>query len=148
MINEKSAGAVIYNIKNKKFLLLFRKAHDNYKELWDFPRGIVEEDEKSTVVREIKEETGINEINFISKFREVISFFYKKDDELVKKEIIYYLVKTEQEEIKLSYEHDDYKWTSFKEAINLLTHKNSKQILKKANKFLKQNSKQKTISDF
>ena len=129
MITEKSAGAIIYNTKNKKFLLLFREAKDKYKDSWDFPRGLVEEeDEKSTVEREIKEETGINNVEFVPKFREVISFFYRRDEELVKKEIIYYLVMTKQDEIETSYEHDDYKWLDFEDAIELLTHKSSKEI--------------------
>ena len=149
MITEKSAGAIIYNTKNKKLLLLFREAKDKYKDSWDFPRGLVEEeDEKSTVEREIKEETGINNVEFVPKFREVISFFYRRDEELVKKEIIYYLVMTKQDEIETSYEHDDYKWLDFEDAIKLLTHKSSKEILKKANEFLKENSKQRTLEDF
>ena len=143
MITEKSAGAIIYNIKNKKFLLLFRKANEKYRESWDFPRGLVEEDEKLTVEREVKEETGIEEIKFIPKFKEIISFFYRKDNELVKKEIIYYLIETLQEKVELSYEHDNYKWLDFEEALKLLTHKSSKDILKKANEFLKENSKTK-----
>src|SRR3989344_3601203 len=142
MITERSAGAVVYNEKNKKFLLLFRKANEKYKDLWDFPRGLVEEDEKDTVIREIEEETGINDIDFIAKFREFISFFYKRDNELIKKEIIYFLVKTEQEKIKLSYEHNDYKWADVKVALELLTHKSSKEVLKKADKFLKEILKQ------
>ena len=148
MITERSAGAVVYNEKNKKFLLLFRKANEKYKDLWDFPRGLVEEDEKDTVIREIEEETGINDIDFIAKFREVISFFYKRDNELIKKEIIYFLVKTEQEKIKLSYEHNDYKWADVKVALELLTHKSSKEVLKKADKFLKEILKQRTLGDY
>ena len=148
MITERSAGAVVYNEKNKKFLLLFRKANEKYKDLWDFPRGLVEEDEKDTVIREIEEETGINDIDFIAKFREFISFFYKRDNELIKKEIIYFLVKTEQEKIKLSYEHNDYKWADVKVALELLTHKSSKEVLKKADKFLKEILKQRTLGDY
>ncbi|MBI2667414.1 NUDIX domain-containing protein [Candidatus Woesearchaeota archaeon] len=149
MITEKSAGAIIYNLKNKKFLLLFRKANEKYKESWDFPRGLVEEeDEKSTVEREILEETGIEVMKFIPKFREIISFFYRKDNELIKKEIIYYLIETIEEKVELSHEHNDFKWLEFEEAIKLLTHKSSKDILKKADEFLKENSKQKTLGDY
>jgi len=48
------------------------------------------------------------------------------------------LVETKQKEIKLSFEHTGYQWLSFEEAQKHLTFKNAKQILKKANIFLKQ----------
>ncbi len=134
MINQKSCGAIIF-IKNEeiKYLLLeYGLGH------WDFPRGLIEENEteRETAVREIKEETGIIKIKFIPNFREKIHFFYKKDNVLISKEVIYLLAKSETKEVKLSFEHTNYKWLNYNEAAKELTFKTSKNALKKANETL------------
>ena len=41
------------------------------------------------------------------------------------------------QKIKLGDEHDGYKWLDFKKALKILTHNNTKKILKHANSFLK-----------
>jgi len=76
MPKEVSAGAVIFK-RNKEIeylLLRYEAGH------WDFPRGGIEkgEEEKETVVREAREETGIGDLIFLPSFREKIFWFYKK----------------------------------------------------------------------
>ena len=39
-------------------------------------------------------------------------------------------------EVKLSFEHKDFAWLEYKEALEKLSFKNAKEILKKANNFL------------
>ncbi len=140
MESEKSIGAVIIH-KNKKleYLLLYRKAHAHYKEAWDLVKGLVEkgETEKETILREIREETGINNVVILPGFKEHISYFYKKDDNLVKKGVIFYLAEVSKKKVKVSGEHHGYKWLGHDEALKLLTFKNTKKVLKKANTFIK-----------
>ena len=138
MIKEKSAGAVVFRKDREiRYLLLYRKAKLHYKESWDFPKGkIEEEDEKETIKREILEETGINDVRIIPSFKEKISYFYKKENKLISKEVVYYLVETKEEKVNISDEHDGYKWANYNEAIKLLTFDNAKNILKKADNFL------------
>ena len=135
MINEKSAGAVIFiREKEIKYLLLhYGLGH------WDFVKGNIEdkEDDKETIIREIEEETNIKDLKFIPNFREKIQFFFKRKGELVKKEVIYYLAETKTTKVKLSFEHIGYKWLNYKDALKQLTFKTSKEILKKANSMLK-----------
>jgi len=50
---------------------------------------------------------------------------------------IFLLAETKTEKVKLSYEHKDYGWLDYKEALNRLTFENSKEVFKKANDFLK-----------
>lgn len=109
-----------------------------FKEFWGFSRGLIEEgeDEIETVKRELKEETGLVELTFIPGFRESIQFFFRWQGELIKKTAHYYLAGTKKKRIKLSREHDDYAWLTFTEALNRLTHKNSKDLLKKAHEYL------------
>ncbi len=129
-----SSGAIIF-IKDKeiKYLLLqYGLGH------WDFPRGLIEENEneKDAAIREIKEETGIADLKFISGFKEKIHFFYKNEGELISKEVVYLLAETKNKEIKLSYEHFNYEWLDYKETLKKLTFKTSKNVLKKANEML------------
>lgn len=140
MPKEVSYGAVIYRKEGKKFLylLLYRKAHAHYKEMWAFPRGLIEKGEtpEEDIRRELKEETGITNIKFIRAFQEKVKWFYRKESKLILKEAIYYLAETKSKKVKLSFEHNDYKWCDYGEALKLVTFSNTKKVLKKANKFL------------
>lgn len=143
MKREKSAGAIIFRKeKEPKYLLLHYEAKH-----WDFPKGHVEEKETDTetVKREIAEETGITDVEIIQGFKEKIQFYYKLKNELINKEVIFYLAKTNTEEVKLSFEHIGFVWLSYGKAIEKLTYKNAKEILEKANEFLKTH---KTLEDF
>ncbi|HIH25855.1 NUDIX domain-containing protein [Candidatus Woesearchaeota archaeon] len=140
MIEELSFGAVVFRKENNKvlFLLLYRKAHKNYIESWDFPRGLIQKNEtpEETAKREIVEETSINELKFVKGFKEIIKWFYKKDGNLVSKKVTYFLAETSQLDIKISNEHDDFRWCYFDEACSLIKLKNTKEVLIKADEYL------------
>lgn len=140
MPKEISSGAVIFR-KDKEilYLLLYKKARNHYRELWDFPRGNINKNEtvKENIIREVKEETGIEDLGFVEDFKEKIKFFYMKEGKTINKEVTYYLAETKVKEIKLSEEHDNFKWVSYEEAMTLITFENTRKILVKANKILK-----------
>ena len=79
---------------------------------WDFPGGKLEygEDIKEGILREIKEETGLN-VND-SKVIDAIAKFDDKGEYWV---TICYLMHPTNKKVKLSYEHDDYKWITLEE---------------------------------
>ena len=141
MTKEKSCGAVVFKQQKDgsvKYLLLhYESGH------WDFPKGNQEkkETEEQTVAREIKEETGIEDIEFVDGFRETIKYFYKKDEETVYKEVAYFLAESITYDVKLSFEHIGYAWMSYENAEKKLTFNNSKEVLKKADDFLKKTNK-------
>ena len=143
MIKEKSAGAVVFRKdKEIKYLLLHYEAKH-----WDFPKGNIEKGEKDedTVKREVNEETGITDMELVNGFKESLHYFYKLKEETVSKEVVFYLAKTETEEVKLSFEHIGFAWLSYENAMKKLTFKNAKDILEKADKFLKTH---RTLDDF
>jgi len=143
MKRETSAGAIVFRKdKEIKYLLLQYEAGH-----WDFPKGHVEENENDvdTVKREVKEETGIKDIQIIDGFKEKISCFFKQNGELISKEVNFYLTKTKTEQIKLSFEHIGFIWLPYDKALKKLTFKNAKEILEKADKFLKTHKK---LDDF
>ena len=143
MKKERSAGAILFRKEKKPiFLLLHYEAKH-----WDFPKGNIEKGEKDqdTVKREIKEETGIKDVEIIPDFKEKIQYYFKFKSELINKTVIFYLAKTKTKQVKLSFEHIGSTWLPYDKAIEKLTFKNAKEILKKANDFLKTH---KTLDDF
>jgi 8-oxo-dGTP pyrophosphatase MutT (NUDIX family) len=136
MLIEKSAGAVVFRREGGKvkFLILKYKFKSEY---WDFPRGNIEKGEKpeDTALREIKEETGIENVKIFKNFREIVKWFYRRENELVSKEVIYFLAQTEEEKVKLSEENVGYEWLDYESALKKLK-PNSKRVLEKAKNFL------------
>ncbi|MFH0948914.1 MAG: NUDIX domain-containing protein [Candidatus Aenigmatarchaeota archaeon] len=134
MQHEKSAGAVLFHAGNvTEYLLLhYESGH------WDFPKGHVEkgESETDTVRREVMEETGISNIKIIPGFMEALKYFYKRDKELMSKDVVFFLCEAGSKDVKLSFEHIGFKWLPFNEALELLTFKNAKEILKNADNFI------------
>lgn len=132
---EKSAGAIVFRKEKNKIYYLLLHYQAGY---WDFPKGNIEKGEKleETAKKEIKEETGIDEIEFIPKFKESIKYFYKLKGENIFKIATFFLVKTKEKEIKISWEHLGYQWLPYEKALERLTHKNAKEVLEKANDFL------------
>ena len=143
MKQERSAGAIVFRKeKELKYLLLHYEAGH-----WDFPKGNIEEGETDieTVKREIQEETGIKDVEILKDFKEKISYYFKFGGDLISKTVVFYLAKTKTKEIKLSFEHIGFIWLPYVKAMEKLTYKNAKEILKKANDFLKTH---KTLDDF
>jgi len=136
MPREKSCGAILFRKENNKFLFLLLHYAAGH---WDFVKGHVEKGEtnEQTVLRELKEETGITEAKILAGFEEKISYYYKRGKETVFKEVFFYLLETKEKEVKLSFEHQGFEWLELKQAIERVTFKNAKEILEKANEFLK-----------
>lgn len=132
---EKSAGAVIFRQSVGKIYYLLLHYEIGH---WDFPKGHIEKGEKpkEAAKREIFEETGIKDIEFIFGFKETIKYFYNKDGKTVLKTVIFYLTQTKSKDVKISYEHQDFKWLPYGKALKQLTFDNAKNILQKANSFL------------
>lgn len=133
---EKSAGALIFR-KEKgiiKYLLLhYESGH------WEFVKGHIEKGEsiKDTVRRETKEEVGISDLEFVEGFKETIRYFFKWEGKNIMKFVTFLLAETKTENIKLSHEHIGYEWLSYEQALGKLTFKNAKEILKKAEEYVK-----------
>lgn len=135
LLREKSCGAVICNKKDGiyRYLLLHYEAGH-----WDFVKGNVEpnESEKETVLRELKEETGIVDAKFIGNFRAEIEYFYRRQGEMVRKEVVFFLSETNTEKVEISFEHTGYIWLDYERAMEKLTFKNAKEVLKKVHAYL------------
>jgi len=140
---EKSAGAVIFRKEKGKILFLLICYGTKEKFWWDFPRGHIEknETEKETAKREIFEETGIKNLKFLPGFKESHQYFFKShksenNNQLIFKKNIIFLAETKTKKVKLSFEHHDFAWLPYEKALEKLTFKDSREILKKARQYL------------
>lgn len=154
MPREKSAGAIIYRLENgvPHYLLLhYAPSEPGKKGHWEFPKGHVEEreTEEETIRREVKEETGIDEIKIVPGFKQYIKYFFRqvyglkgearKKAPWVMKLVVFFIAKIDKKEITLSDEHIGFVWLPFEAALKKLTFKNAKELLKKSDEFIKKN---------
>ncbi len=141
MADERSAGAVVFysdsELADPEYLLLnYTAGH------WDFPKGNIEagEGEKEAAAREIREETGISDVEFIDGFRMKIGYRYRHGRRLIQKEVVLFLARTRTRQVVISHEHVGFAWKKYDDAIEQLTYSNAKNLLTAAKGFLRQNS--------
>jgi bis(5'-nucleosidyl)-tetraphosphatase len=136
IINEKSCGVVVLSKcenDTEKFLLLrYPQGH------WEFPKGHVEEgeNEKETALRELEEETGLNNVSLIDGFREMMNYKFTYKEKMISKDVVFFLGIVNCNDVDLSHEHQDYDWLSYEDAMQKVTFKNARIVLRKAKDFL------------
>jgi 8-oxo-dGTP pyrophosphatase MutT (NUDIX family) len=133
---EQSIGAVIrYGTSledtESEFLLL-----RNRRGFWGFPQGHKEKGETDiqTLIREVSEETGIVYLFIQSYIGRIHYSYFKTDGMKSEKEVRFYFATTSIRKIKISKEHDDYKWVTFSDALCTLDHRQLKSILIKGHR--------------
>lgn len=135
--DEKSAGAVVFfrsaETAEPEFLLLHYTAGH-----WDFPKGNIErgEDEEAATIREIREETGITDIEFVEGFKDIIEYRYMHKGRLIHKQVTLFLCRTNTQQVTISHEHIGYAWKKLTDAMRQLSYKNAKNILQAASNHL------------
>lgn len=136
MVDERSAGAVVFILTGAEpeYLLLHYTANH-----WDFAKGNIEagETERQAAIREIREETGISDIEFVEGFSQKISYRYRKARRLVDKEVTLFLAQTRTRQVTISHEHIGFAWKKYDDAMKLLTFKNAKNLLAAAQDYLR-----------
>jgi 8-oxo-dGTP pyrophosphatase MutT (NUDIX family) len=126
---EYSSGGVVRDGSN----LLMVKVENLEGELaWTFPKGHIEKGEKArdAALREVEEETGYR-CEIIKPFDKV-QYWFKRDGQLVKKMVTWFLMKP----LKKTGTHDaeeilETRWVPMEEASTIVKYKSDKQILSK-----------------
>ncbi|EKD58896.1 MAG: NUDIX hydrolase [uncultured bacterium] len=152
---EKSVGGVVYRIRDEKILYLLVR-YRSWQ--WDFPKGHVEEGEteQQTLRREVQEETGLDDLEILPAFRMPVRYFYtakgnEKKERIregrgiyIFKKAVFYAVKTENENVIIDFENNDFAWLTFDQAYKRINIKNdgSKNVLRSADAIIKKRKNQ------
>lgn len=131
-----SAGIImrVNEDDTKQVLLIQRAADDHWPNHWEFPRGKCDHGKSENLIscskREIKEETGLS----VRVLTLIDTFQYLADKGTRLTTCYNYLCKMEPEgqEIKLSKEHQDYKWISEVGQAEMLVLPDQKRTIEKA----------------
>jgi len=129
-----SCGAVIFHRdKGIPFYLLLK-----YPTYWGFVKGTVEpgEDEEKTINRETAEEAGLYDLKIMPRFRETQHYFYKFEEQLIRKDAVYFIAKTNSWKVKISHEHETYRWCTYEDALELMKLRANRELLTKAHHFI------------
>jgi len=139
MAIERSAGAIIFRKENGQIsYLLLRYSTESVEPFWDLTKGHIEkgENELETAKREVEEETGLSDIEFVNGFKEQIQYSYQLGGQLRSKMVTFFLAESRNKNVKISPEHVGYIWSPYKQALAKLTFDDQKEILIKAHNFL------------
>lgn len=138
--DQMSVGGVIYRKENNdyKFVLIL----DAYGR-WTFPKGKIAhaESEEETVVRELREETGLQKLKVIVYLDEKAVTVNNPNEKPQSKLIKYYLVEAEDNKIKVPdvKELQDVQWFTKDEALDTIGYPNAKDVFSQALRNLKLN---------
>ena len=132
---EHSAGFVLFRMTagGAVFLLL------DYGRHWDYPKGHLEKGETAwrAAVRELKEETGIRQVDRVGKFQRQMHYtFFSPKKGHISKTVTYFLGKTRQEDVVISNEHFGYAWLGYEDAMERLTYDNAREVLQAAHELV------------
>lgn len=132
-IRLKSAGAIVFTVVDGEARYLLLK-HVKTGKHWGFPKGTMQkgETEKDTAKREIKEETGLANIEFIEDFEEKNEFSFEHEGQKYSKSVVYFLANSNVELAELSEEHSNYAWGTFAQTMDKLDKEDLKSLFKKA----------------
>ncbi len=137
---ERSAGAVIVRDEKgvRHYLLLQYGKRKGGGFHWDFPKGHLEKGEttEEAIRREVAEEAGITDLEFVPGFRETLRLFFRWEGKTSIKFVAFRVVRTRTADVKLSFEHIGFAWLPFTEAVARVTFKNAKQLLMNVEAFL------------
>lgn len=132
--------AIIFRKNNQEIEYLLLKRTQKRGGFWQPVTGGVKEGEKEreAVIREVKEETGVEEIlNII----EDVHYFQLEENGI--DEFVFGVEIAPEVEISIEKniypEHDEFKWCNFEEALNLLKWPGNKEGLKNLNERLVNN---------
>ncbi|MEC7625439.1 MAG: NUDIX domain-containing protein [Candidatus Thermoplasmatota archaeon] len=129
---ETSCGVVLVNY-GAVLLLQYPQGH------WDLPKGHVEDDDcdrVATMRRELAEETGISDVTVLNGFEERSEYGFRHKGKRKTKEVYWYVAETETMEVNLSHEHRGYLWLDWDQALETITHDETRSVVRLAQRFV------------
>jgi 8-oxo-dGTP diphosphatase len=141
IITKENIASLILN-PEKKFLLIQRAPKDDsLPGFWELPSGGIDEGEnmETSVIREVKEESGIDISSYDLKLVDSESYSFTKENGDIKNvtETTYLVSLDNTPEVILSDEHVNYQWVSLLELEDVFEDKEDL-IYKRVNRIFKQ----------
>jgi 8-oxo-dGTP pyrophosphatase MutT (NUDIX family) len=128
-----AAGVVVFHVDGvgERTYLIIKSAAGH----WELPKGHAEPGEswRQTAVRELREETGIEDIQLVPGFARQIRYVFRdRNRGVVYKIVSFALGQTRSTAIRLSHEHTEFAFVAFGQAIERLTHAGTRAVLRDA----------------
>jgi len=134
-----AGGVVLWKHDNDIFICIVKRRN---KGVWILPRGRIEKNEhmEETVIREIKEETGI-EATIIKKIGIISYSFYSSKDKVTYNKVVhFYLLRLDkQEDFVPNQEIEEKLWVPLNKAKEILSYEAEKNIIDKVIEFIHKN---------
>ncbi|HXE51893.1 MAG TPA: bis(5'-nucleosyl)-tetraphosphatase [Tepidisphaeraceae bacterium] len=138
--HERSAGFVVFRNEPddlRRYLVL------DYGRHWDFAKGHLEkgEDDLTAALRELREETGITDVEPVKGFQHEITYFFRdRKKGLIRKTVVFFLgmTRTPDSRIVVSHEHEAFAFLPFDDAVKRITYPNAKSVLRLAEQKLRE----------
>jgi bis(5'-nucleosidyl)-tetraphosphatase len=132
---EHSAGAVVFRKEEAQVFYLLLHYEEGH---WGSSKGHIEKNEtiEEATRREIREETGLTDLQFSAGFKETNKYFFIAEGQRIFKTVVFLLAETRTKKIKISFEHIGYAWLSYADALERMTFKGEKEVLRKADQFI------------
>jgi 8-oxo-dGTP pyrophosphatase MutT (NUDIX family) len=126
-----SSGGVVFRVENS--IPLFLLLTSNKRGIWCLPKGLIEEneDEVTTAMREVREETGVSRVKLRGKVG-LIKYQFGFRAKTFDKTVHFFLFETDQADAKVGTEHDAMEWMPYEKALQTLSYPNEKDMLTKA----------------
>jgi len=137
----KSAGVIVFRRAGDECLFLLVLSKLTKRPLWEFPKGGVEKGETQlqAALRELREETGINEseVALVSDFQRTEDYRFTAGDDssrtLIHKQVTYFLGETARSDVIISAnESSEFAWLSLKDALKRVRYAKRRRLLSDA----------------
>lgn len=125
---------IFTNETDSLFLLIQHQAGH-----WGFPKGHANPGESAieTAKRELEEETGIRDCEVLEEPSFVEHYSFVKEGEPIEKTVTYFLAFVNSMEVQLQVEEiQNSAWSSFEEAVKLITFDANRQVLREVKAYL------------
>ena len=132
---EESAGGIIFDKKDGDVFIIVTQHSQHHG--WVFPKGLIDKDEdkKSTALREVKEEAGV-EAKIIKELPPT-EYFYQFEGQKIKKKVTYFLMEYVSGDLSdHDWEMEDAQWIPLDKVEEKLSFKSDKEVFQKAKKLI------------